>query len=205
MPEPAAERDPTAEVLGPAYAERLARTQSRAWKRWAPNPYRAFLRRLDLGLVLDVGCGLGRSLGYLDGHGAGIDPNEVVVARARAAGFDVSTPEQFRTGPHRSTVFDSMLCAHVLEHLDEPTGVALLRSWLPWIRPGGTVVLITPQERGQRSDPTHVRFVDDAGLRRLADAAGIGIGSVRSFPFPRPAGKVFVYNETVLLGTAPSP
>jgi SAM-dependent methyltransferase len=195
--------DHDGEVLGPAYADRLVRTQSKWWKAWVPNPYRTFLRRLDLGLVLDVGCGLGRSLGYLDGHGVGVDPNPTVVARARAAGFDVSTPAGFLAGPHHATVFDSLLCAHVLEHLDEAEGTALLTTWLPRVRAGGTVVLITPQERGQRSDATHVRLVDDAALRALADAAGITDVRVRSFPLPRSFGRVFVYNEWVLLGRAP--
>ena len=67
-------------------------------------------------------------------------------------------------------LFDTLLCAHVLEHLDEATGVELIRTYLPYLRPKARVILITPQERGQRSDATHVRFMDEPALTRLARA-----------------------------------
>ena len=70
----------------------------------------------------------------------------------------------------------------MLEHLDEPTGVDLITGYMPYLRDGATVVIITPQERGQRSDATHVRFMDDAALTALAEQvrAGRSTGSRRS-------------------------
>ena len=58
------------------YAERLLRTQNRWWKKllnvqW---PYRAFLASLDLGLTLDIGCGVGRNLKNLS-KAVGVDIN----------------------------------------------------------------------------------------------------------------------------------
>jgi hypothetical protein len=66
------------------------------------------------------------------------------------------------------------------------------------VRGGGRVVLITPQERGQASDATHVTFVDDRALASLARRFGL-VGEPRSFPLPRIAGKAFRYNEFVLV------
>ena len=63
--------------------------------------------------------------------------------------------------------------------------------------------MITPQEAGQRSDPTHVRFVDEAALDRLLYLAGADPEPVRSFPFPRPVGRVFRHNEFHGLGRIP--
>ena len=95
--------------------------------------------------------------------------------------------------------FDTLLCSHVLEHLDEPTGVGLIRHYLPNIVSGGRVMLITPQQRGQRSDETHVRMMDAAALASLAEQCGLTIERVSSFPLPRLFGRWFIYNETVTI------
>jgi hypothetical protein len=64
---------------------------------------------------------------------------------------------------------------------------------------GGRVVLITPQEAGFRSDPTHVELVDDRRLARLCEASALAVGASYSFPFPRPVGRWFKYNEFVVI------
>jgi len=70
-----------------------------------------------------------------------------------------------------------------------------MASYLPMVRPGGRVVFITPQERGYASDATHVAFTDFAALSELSDDLGLRVLSSHSFPFPRRAGKLFIYNE----------
>ena len=57
-------------------------------------------------------------------------------------------------------------------------------------------MLITPQERGQRSDETHVRLMDVAALTSLVQQCGLMIERISSFPLPRPFGRWFIYNET---------
>ena len=181
------------------YARRLQRLSGRRWKRLIPNPYRWNIRRLVRGRILDVGCGIGRCLDFVRPNGVGVDPNEAAIALCRDNGHEAFTPEEFAT-TRQSTVdrkFDTLLCSHVLEHLDEPTGVELLRSYLPDLVAGGRVILITPQERGQRSDSTHVRLVDAGALRDMAVQCGLTIERISSFPLPRVFGRWFVYNETV--------
>jgi hypothetical protein len=87
--------------------------------------------------------------------------------------------------------------------MDEDAGRALLTEYLRFLRQGGSVFMICPQEVGYRSDPTHVRFVTDVGL--LALIRDVGLTPVRSFsfPFPRWVGKVFIYNEFCLKAVAP--
>ncbi|TQJ51729.1 class I SAM-dependent methyltransferase [Phycicoccus sp. SLBN-51] len=187
---------------GADYAARLTRLESSAWKRLlnVQAPYRWNLKRLHLGRVLDVGCGIGRNLGHLDGNGVGVDHNPDSIAVARERGLTAYVPQDFLRSPDaREGSFDSMLVAHVLEHLHADAADELLRTYLPFVRPGGRVVLITPQEVGYRSDETHVRFVDARELQRQAHSLGLAVTRSYSFPFPRAAGKVFAYNEFVVV------
>lgn len=187
---------------GADYAARLTRLESSTWKRLlgVQAPYRWNLRRLHLGRVLDVGCGIGRNLGHLDGNGVGVDHNPDSIAVARQRGLTAYVPQDFLRSPDaREGSFDSMLVAHVLEHLHADAADELLRTYLPYVRPGGRVVLITPQEVGYRTDETHVRFVDARELMRQAHSLGLTVTRSYSFPFPRAAGKVFAYNEFVVV------
>jgi 2-polyprenyl-3-methyl-5-hydroxy-6-metoxy-1,4-benzoquinol methylase len=184
----------------PIYTERLMK-ESEGWKRFIPvqAPYRWNLHRLDPGFVLDVGCGIGRNLYHIDGNGVGIDHNASSIQIARARGLKAFTPEEFRRSDfHRCGLFDSMLVAHVLEHMTEAKAVALLKEYESLVRPDGRLILITPQESGFKSDSTHVQFLDFAGLRPIAAAAGFGIPLKEfSFPFSRRLGRVFKHNEFV--------
>ena len=184
-----------------SYTRRLQRLSGRRWKRLVPNPYRWNVRRLATGRVLDVGCGIGRCLDFIRPLGVGVDPNQTAIAVCREKGHEAYTPDEFaaQNSSEAGVHFDTLLCSHVLEHMDESTGTALLQSYLPYIRSGGRLVLITPQERGQRSDPTHVRLMDAAALTKLAKLCGLQIERISSFPLPRPFGRWFVYNETVTI------
>jgi SAM-dependent methyltransferase len=195
----------TAATASAAYADRLAGQQSARWKRFVPNPYRWYLRRQHLGFTLDVGCGVGRGLGYLGGQGVGVDHNPDAVGRCRERGFLAFTPDDFlRSAFARPGRFDALLSAHVLEHLTPEEASALLRDYVGYVRPGGHVVLITPQERGFASDPTHVTFVDDDALASLCTDAGLLVRRARSFPLPRNAGRLFVYNEFIVEASIPA-
>jgi len=187
------------DTAGNEYAERLRRHGGARWKRLldVQRPYRWNLRRLELGRVLDVGCGIGRNLTALGPDSVGVDHNPSAVAMARAAGLTAYTSEEFeRLGlPERS--FDSMLLAHVLEHMSVDWGLALVEGYLPFI--ADTVVVICPQELGYRSDPTHVTFLQADDIQRILELTGLQVSRVFSFPLARAFGKVFTYNETVVV------
>lgn len=189
-----------------AYTARLTRLESMGWKRLldVQRPYRWNLDRLRLGRVLDIGCGIGRNLVSLDPRSVGVDHNGSSVEAARARGLTAYTPIEFQESQDAVIGgYDAVLVAHVLEHVDESVGDSLLNGYLPYLKPGGRVVLITPQERGFRSDSSHVRFVDDSGLEGHAGRLGLEIERKYSFPLPRAAGRIFAYNEFVLVARLP--
>ena len=189
------------DTSGEWYTDRLQRINGRGWKQFVPDPYRWNLRRLKLGRTLDVGCGIGRCLAFVDGNGIGVDHNEKSVQVCRSRGLEAYTPDEFfgiDVG-----LFDSILLSHVLEHTSIDEGRELLMSYVRYLKPGGRVLLITPQLAGQRSDPTHVRLLDTEALRsEIEELGGVGI-KTRSFPFPRFAGGVFRYNESQAIGAIP--
>ncbi len=183
-----------------AYADRLARLQLVRWKeRLRPlDPYGWHLRGLRPGFTLDVGCGVGRTLDHIHGYGVGIDHNPDAVARCRERGLRAYTPEEFATSRWAAPgTFDSLLFAHVLEHVDPGEVVELVSRYLPQLRAGGQVIILTPQERGFASDPTHVAPVDHERAADIAAAAGLGVVHTSSFPLPRRCGRWFTHNQFV--------
>ncbi len=206
----APEPDPTpgAPTADRDYADRLNRLQGKRWKKLlhVQLPWKLHLRALKLGRTLDVGCGNGRNLSYLPAGSVGVDHNPFSVATARAAGGEAYTDAEFFADDRLTAPggFDALLAAHLVEHLTVAEARTVLGSYLPVVRPGGRVVFFTPQERGYASDPTHVAFTGFAELAALCADLGLSVQRRYSFPFPRWAGKLFIYNEFVLIATVPA-
>jgi SAM-dependent methyltransferase len=150
---------------------------------------------------LDVGCGIGRLLGTLDAGSVGVDHNAESVAVARANGLEAYTTEEFRARDWEP--FDGMLMSGLIEHLTPEDGLNLVREYVPHLRSGGRLLFICPQERGYKYDPTHIRWTTPDDLNELSRAAGLIPVSSKSFPFPRPVGKVFTFNEFNVLAVKP--
>ena len=182
------------------YTRRLLELQGQRWKRVldVQAPYRWNLRRLRLGFTLDLGCGIGRTLVNLGGNGVGVDHNLESVKLCRARGLVAFTPEEFRSSEYGGTPsFDSLLLSHVIEHMTEPEAKQLVGEYVGDIKPGGRVVLITPQEVGFRSDSTHVNFADFQVNAAVCESLGAQVVRQYSFPFPRFVGRAFIYNEFI--------
>jgi SAM-dependent methyltransferase len=188
------------------YAEQRLNAETAWWKRLldVQRPYRSHLRKLQLGLVLEVGCGIGRNLDHLRGTSVGVDHNLRAVEIARDRGLTAYTPEELRaSGWIGPGCFDSLLFSHVLEHMSAEHATELVRGHLDLLRAGGRVVVLTPQEAGFRSDPTHVEFMDFEKVEAVVRAAGLEVDSRYSFPLPRFTGALFKYNEFVTLARKP--
>ncbi|WP_421734373.1 class I SAM-dependent methyltransferase [Cellulomonas sp.] len=195
-------------TAGPDYAERLARLESARWKQLldVQAPYRRHVQRLRLGRTVDVGCGIGRNLESLDPGSVGVDHNPHSVQVARSRGLDAWTDEQFFADPVLSAPesFDGLLAAHLVEHLPADQILDVVQPYVSVLAPGGRAAFITPMERGYASDATHVRFSDFPVLTELCAQLGLEVRRTYSFPFPRWTGRLFTYNEFVVLATKPA-
>jgi SAM-dependent methyltransferase len=195
--------DPTTSVsstLDKAYTERLVRKQMVWWKRLidVQAPYRWNLRRLKPAFTLEIGCGIGRNLLHLKGHGVGVDHSIHSVKIARSRGCVAFTPDEFENSIYSlSETFDSLLLAHVAEHMTSAEVTSLLRSYIPRLKPDGKIIIITPQERGFQSEVTHVEFTDWEKIRNILSPLGFISVEEYSFPLPRFCGNLFIYNEFV--------
>ncbi len=191
------------ETTGVEYTARLQRLEGGLLKRIAGpvNPYRWNIRRLAKGRVLDVGCGIGRNLRYLGRNDAlGVDHNKASVEVVRTLGFKAQTLEEFEDVKESyNNSFDSILISHVLEHLSITQARDLVTYYLPSLKKGGKVVVICPQEKGYSSDSTHVTYFSISDLELLLGEIGIKKVCSGSFPLPKKFGRLFIYNENIVV------
>lgn len=195
------------DTRGEDYAKRLLDKETARWKQVlnVQAPYQWNLRRHELGRTLDVGCGIGRNLKTLGAGSLGVDHNETSIKIARERGLNALTVEEWEKSELRvPESFDGMLIAHVIEHMPPEMGESVVRDYLPYLKPGGKVLFICPQERGYASDPTHVRWTTGEDLMDLSTALGLRPEKWSSFPLPRFFGKAFVYNEFNVVATKPA-
>jgi alpha-D-ribose 1-methylphosphonate 5-triphosphate synthase subunit PhnI len=84
-------------------------------------------------------------------------------------------------------------------------GTGLIKEYAPLVRLGGLAILICPQEKGFTTDDSHVTFLNDIALRSMLTINSYTVEKSYSFPFPRAFGKIFAYNEFVVVGRKTSP
>lgn len=184
------------------YTRRLANLEASPIKKLLGpvNPYKWNIRRLCDGKVLDIGCGVGRNLRYLNRPDAlGVDHNEASVEFTKCLGFQAVSSNEFeKMLPALKETFDSILISHVIEHMTPENALNLLTAYLPALKKGGKVILICPQQRGYKSDETHETYFDRVMQKELAQKVCGKKLQYRSFPLPPFFGRAFIYNEHIL-------
>lgn len=118
------------------------------------------------GWLLDVGCG-GQPYRDVFNHveryvGLDLPPN----GWADVHGDGIALP-------FRNAVFDTVLCSEVLEHVPEPA--KLMAEAARALKPGGLLLLTTPQTWGLHADPHDFYRYTKYGLRYLAEKTALEV------------------------------
>lgn len=142
------------------------------------------------GRLLDVGCGDGRFLHFMQTHGwnvAGVEVDSQAVEQARKQyGLDVFCGELSAANLSPSS-FDAITLRHVIEHVPDP--IDLLAQCKILLKPGGLLVVVTPNtdSLGHRQFgrhwmgldvPRHLLLFNEVSLVRCAKTAGCQVVAI---------------------------
>ena len=181
----------------PWYTARLNRLGNKKWKilLGTQRPFKVPITNLRLGKTLEIGCGVGRVLQWLP-NSIGVDHNPTSIVAARARGLTTFSNEEFHLSKFAiSKSFDSLLMAHLLEHMTEDERNTIMKEFRKYLKPEGRLVIICPQEAGFRSDSTHIEYLDFNAIKEYGLRHDFVVELAKSNPFPRFFGKLFKYNE----------
>jgi len=193
---------PTGNSLGRRLYERLRReyvalrfgyqrTRIRPWEKLASRlialiPHRKaawdasimWLPAKSQGRLLEIGCGNGERLSFFKELGwntYGIEPDSDAAAIACSKGHPI-TAASLEASLFPKESFDAIVMSHVIEHIESPRDV--IRECAGLLRPGGRLVILTPNTRGlghkwYREDwlhldpPRHLGLFNRSALLRL--------------------------------------
>jgi 2-polyprenyl-3-methyl-5-hydroxy-6-metoxy-1,4-benzoquinol methylase len=134
------------------------------------------------GRILDIGCGVSAQAGsFAQYRYIGVDLNRQALryghSQHPSAHYVVQsiTHIGFRDG-----TFDGILCLEVIEHLPQAVRLAMCRELLRILRPGGALMLSTPdgtvtpwkQLLGRKCEASHETELPPAEVRALVRQAG---------------------------------
>ncbi|MEW6077400.1 MAG: class I SAM-dependent methyltransferase [Thermodesulfobacteriota bacterium] len=141
--------------------------------------------------VLDIGCGFGQSLGYLQSRGCevyGVEADDNIHRVAEKFGFKVHLglfdPDVYEPG-----CFDFVTMNQVIEHVTDPG--KMLRGVARILKSRGGVVLTTPNIQGAGARifgkkwinwhaPYHLQFFTRESMRLAAARAGLRLVCMRT-------------------------
>lgn len=158
------------------------------WYRGRREIIRVELGRLPLpadGVVLDAGCGSGRTLQELRRYGTvhGIELNEEAAAVARGRGDGEVVIGRLEELPYADGTFDLITCLDVIEHT--PDDVVTLRELLRVTKPGCWLLLTVPAYPALWSAHDdanhHFRRYTRASVRAACAGAGWDVTRTTSF------------------------
>ena len=151
-----------------------------------------FLRDLNPGILLDVGCGDGDLLHRMYSSGWSVtgidfDPKAIENAKARYGSEATLLHSDLFNARFPDVSFDAITMGHVIEHVPDP--VALLGEARRVLKIGGRLVITTPnlQSYGHEKfrdcwwgldSPRHLQVFSLAALRECARKAGFQASSL---------------------------
>jgi ubiquinone/menaquinone biosynthesis C-methylase UbiE len=98
--------------------------------------------------VLNLGCGTGRFMEYCT-HGSDIAENMIKIARTKYSNKDFSIASA-NDLPYEDCQFDTVICFHVLMHLDIKLCQSILMEAKRILKPGGKLIIDYPSKKRRR-------------------------------------------------------
>ncbi len=146
--------------------------------------FQMFLTAKDKGLLLDVGCGDGRFLSFMQNIGWKIQGVESDSKSAKVAEDKLGIPifvGNLQQARFEENTFDAITLSHVIEHLYDPIDV--LSECFRILKPGGELIAVTPNGmslghtwfgknwRGLEV-PRHIQIFSRLSLKKCAEESG---------------------------------
>jgi 2-polyprenyl-3-methyl-5-hydroxy-6-metoxy-1,4-benzoquinol methylase len=148
--------------------------------------------------ILDVGCGSGLFLDYLrqrlPGTSlCGYELNEELLNLLAQRGYRTLPvdPASFSAVQNAPLQFDAICMLQVLEHVEDP--VAFLETFLPLLKPGGLLIITTPNSEGPikafpkaltEVPPHHTTRWTERSFRALLGSHALQVETVLLEPLP---------------------
>ncbi len=141
-----------------------------------------FIIKYNLKKIIDVGCGAGHLVKYLNNQGCytvGCDPITQAVKMAHKINPSNKIIQASANNlPFSEESFDLITAISLIEHLEEPDVELFFHSAYNILRPGGFIFLITPNYfspfrliLGKKwfgyKDPTHITFFNPLQLKNM--------------------------------------
>jgi SAM-dependent methyltransferase len=172
---------------------------------WWDHKYLPLLHGLERAApILEIGCGSGGLLAYLERrgftHAKGIDVSAEQVERARRRGVTVEQGDAFDYLSCEHEAFATILAVDVLEHLTKNELVRIAQLLYAALRPGGRLLIQTANGAGLfpgqviYGDLTHQSIFTPESLGQLLNATGFtDLSFYETGPIPiRLRGKIDV-------------
>ena len=132
--------------------------------------------------ILEIGCGPGHLLEYLERNGFtdafGVDISAEQVALAQEKRLRATVADVFATLDAADGTLDAVVGIDLLEHFTKDEGIRLCDAIRRSLRPGGRVVFRTPNGSALLAGPivygdlTHMAIYNESSLRQLLTLTG---------------------------------
>lgn len=121
--------------------------------------------------ILDVGCGYGRNIKFLQKLGykvTGVEVNNNVVENMKSQGYNVFNVKEFK---ETNQSYDVILMSHFIEHFQPDELLDVLKNYLNYLVDGGVLIISTPYfTKDFYVDFDHVKPYHPSGIEAVFSA-----------------------------------